>query len=166
MVFIASQLFPLPPPLPSSPHTPNPKMLRLRTLEPLANSPGDATGSSLEFPIALGVTPAGTEAKAEGGGPGATLKKEDGEDDAEAGSEGGLDNKVGETLIPLPTEREKRVSLVCLDSGDMWMLKSAGGAGLGRTFSLSRSSEAGRSVFRWMISEVVAVIVFCSGDGN
>ena len=47
------------------------------------------------------VRPAGTETGADEGGPRAALEKEDGEDDAEADAEGGLDEEVREAAVPL-----------------------------------------------------------------
>lgn len=55
----------------------------------------------LEVVVALLVGAAGTETRAEEDGPGAALEEEDREDDAEAEAEGGLDDEVGEAVVPL-----------------------------------------------------------------
>jgi hypothetical protein len=73
----------------------------LRPLESLADRPGDTSSGSLEFPITLSVAPSGAKSEAEDGGPGTALEQKDREDDSEPGTEGGLDDKVGETLVPL-----------------------------------------------------------------
>ena len=61
----------------------------------------DVLGGLLQVEVALLVRPAGTETGADEGGPRAALEKEDGEDDAEADAEGGLDEEVREAAVPL-----------------------------------------------------------------
>jgi hypothetical protein len=124
----------------------------LRPLESLADRPGDTPGGSLEFPITLSVAPSGAESEAESDGPGTALEQKDREDDSEPGTEGRLDDKVREALVPLFEMLARHLT--------------ADRTEFGRTFSLRRSSEAGRCVFCWMISEVVAVMVFCSNGGR
>ena len=55
----------------------------------------------LEAVVALLVRATGAEADADKGRPCSPLEQEDGEDDAEAEAEGGLDEEVGEAAVPL-----------------------------------------------------------------
>jgi len=117
--------------------------LSLRPLQPLPDSPGDATSSPLKLPVALGISPARTETETNRRRPGTAFEKQDREHNAETSTEGGLDDEVGKALIPL----KKR-------------LVSPGNAKYSidnHTFSLSKSSDAGR--FFWTVSVGVAVIV-------
>lgn len=61
----------------------------------------EIAGCPLEVGVALLVGAAGAEAYAGKGGPGSALEQDDGEDDAEAQAEGGLDEEVREAAVPL-----------------------------------------------------------------
>jgi len=61
----------------------------------------DVLGGLLEAGVALLVCAAGAEADTDESGPCPPLEEEDGEDDAEAETEGGLDEEVREAAIPL-----------------------------------------------------------------
>lgn len=58
-------------------------------------------GGLLEVEVALLIGPAGTETGADERGPRPALEQQDGEDDAEAEAEGGLDEEVREAAVPL-----------------------------------------------------------------
>jgi len=51
--------------------------------------------------VTLLIGPSGTEPNTDKGGPRAAFEHENGEDDAEAEAEGGLDEEIRETTIPL-----------------------------------------------------------------
>lgn len=61
----------------------------------------DLPGGLLQAAVALLIRAAGTETDADKGGPRPPLEDEDGEDDTEAETEGGLDEEVGEAAVPL-----------------------------------------------------------------
>jgi hypothetical protein len=61
----------------------------------------DVPRRSLEAGVALLVRPPRTEPGTDEGGERPPLEEQDGEDDAEAEAEGGLDDQVGEAAVPL-----------------------------------------------------------------
>lgn len=67
----------------------------------LRRGPLEVARGLLEADVALLVGAAGAETDTDEGGPRAALEEEDGEDDAEAEAEGGLDEHVGEAAVPL-----------------------------------------------------------------
>lgn len=63
------------------------------------------SGGLLQVEVALLVGSSGPETGTQVRGPGSSLEQENGEDDAESETEGGLDEEVGEAAIPLLVEK-------------------------------------------------------------
>lgn len=89
--------------LPLITHRKNKKERSLGLAQTLLNCLRHTTRSSgaPKLTITVRITPSGPESKANSRGPSTALKQEDGEDDSKAGTEGSLDDEVGEALIPL-----------------------------------------------------------------
>lgn len=101
----------------------------LRLLQTLADSLADAPGRALELPITLCVPSSRTEAQAHPGRECASLKQKDGEDDTETGAESGLDDEVGEALVPLRTVRIEALSCEPREQPTLLLRSSSEGFG-------------------------------------
>lgn len=118
----------------------------LRSLQPLTDGLPHSTGSTLEFPITLGIAPPSTESETDPSWEGPTLKQENRENDAKASAKGRFYQEVCEATVPLVGERLAVIR----------KLRAEDSCG---TFSLRSPSEEGRERLTISVVEVVELIV-------